>query len=153
MKYKSASTARSTVRPVKSELNPEDLSPLTCWKEIAQYLGKGVRTVQRWEQDLGLPVRRPTGVDHKSAVIAYRRDLDAWLESRWSKRNGTGKTPQPDLVPSRPPLNQLIAASQRLRSTHSLLLEETTIALETLVESCNELILARQCHATESKTE
>jgi hypothetical protein len=23
---------------------------MTCWKEIARYLGKGVRTVQRWEQ-------------------------------------------------------------------------------------------------------
>lgn len=135
---------------MKSEPPPEDLSPLTCWKDIAQYLGKGVRTVQRWEQDFGLPVCRPTGVDHKSAVIAHRHDLDAWMESRWSKRISTGKTPKPDLGPPRPPLNQLIAASQHLRSTHSLLLEETTIALETLVESCNELILA---HAPEPKTE
>jgi hypothetical protein len=32
-------------------------STLTSWKEIGQYLGKGVRTVQRWEQQMGLPVR------------------------------------------------------------------------------------------------
>jgi hypothetical protein len=33
-------------------------SRLTNWKEIAQYLDKGIRTVQRWEQQMGLPVRR-----------------------------------------------------------------------------------------------
>jgi hypothetical protein len=59
---------------------------LTCWKDIAHYFGKGVRTVQRWERYLGLPVRRPLGIDHKSAVVAYPRDLDAWLHSRWSRR-------------------------------------------------------------------
>jgi hypothetical protein len=31
---------------------------LKGWKDIAKYLGCGVRTVQRWEK-LGLPVRRP----------------------------------------------------------------------------------------------
>ncbi len=30
---------------------------LNSWKEIACYLGRGVRTVQRYERDLGLPVR------------------------------------------------------------------------------------------------
>ncbi len=48
---------------------------LSTWKEIAQYVGKGVRTVQRWEQ-LGLPVRRP---ETRRSVIAYTDDLDAWL--------------------------------------------------------------------------
>ncbi|MBV8673350.1 MAG: hypothetical protein JOZ33_07950 [Acidobacteriaceae bacterium] len=59
---------------------------LTCWKDIAHYFGKGVRTVQRWERCLGLPVRRPSGVDHKTAVVAYPRDLEIWLQSRWSRR-------------------------------------------------------------------
>jgi hypothetical protein len=51
---------------------------LNSWKEIAAYMGRGVRTVQRWEQELGLPVRRPRGKD-RSAVIALKSDLDAWL--------------------------------------------------------------------------
>lgn len=51
---------------------------LNSWKEIASYLGRGVRTVQRWEHDLGLPVRRPRGND-RSAVIALKPDLDRWL--------------------------------------------------------------------------
>jgi hypothetical protein len=29
---------------------------LNGWKEIAAYVGKGVRTVQRWEKAHGLPV-------------------------------------------------------------------------------------------------
>lgn len=51
---------------------------LNSWKEIAAYLGRGVRTVQRWEQELALPVRRPRGKD-RSAVIALKADLDRWL--------------------------------------------------------------------------
>ena len=51
---------------------------LNSWKEIARYLGRGVRTVQRWERDLGLPVRRPHGRD-RSTVLALAEELDHWL--------------------------------------------------------------------------
>jgi hypothetical protein len=54
---------------------------LTSWKEIAQYLGKGVRTVQRWEQLYGLPVRRPQEQNHH-AILAIPEELDAWLRSQ-----------------------------------------------------------------------
>src|SRR5215469_10460205 len=53
---------------------------LNSWKEIATYVGRGVRTVQRWEHDLQLPVRRPRG-KQRSAVIALKEDLDAWLRA------------------------------------------------------------------------
>lgn len=53
---------------------------LNSWKEIAQYLGRGVRTVQRWEAELGLPVRRPRGKS-RSAVIAVTAELDRWMAS------------------------------------------------------------------------
>jgi len=53
---------------------------LNSWKEIAAYLDRGVRTVQRWEAHFGLPVRRPSG-QHRSSVIAFKDDLDAWLRS------------------------------------------------------------------------
>jgi hypothetical protein len=59
---------------------------LTCWKDIARYFGKGVRTVQRWEHCLGMPVRRPAGSDHKAPIVAYAQDLEAWVQSRWSPR-------------------------------------------------------------------
>ncbi len=57
---------------------PLDGRLLNSWKEIAAYLGRGVRTVQRYERDLGLPVRRPQGKSH-SAVIALTAELDEWL--------------------------------------------------------------------------
>jgi hypothetical protein len=51
---------------------------LSGWKEIATYLGKGVRTVQRYERQLGLPVRRPAGKPWGS-VVATRAELDGWV--------------------------------------------------------------------------
>ena len=58
---------------------------LTSWKEIAAYLGKGVRTVQRWELQFGLPVRRPNE-KVKGIVHATREELDHWLQMQWSQR-------------------------------------------------------------------
>lgn len=49
----------------------------TSWKEIALYLGKGVRTVQRWERELNLPVRRPGNGKH--VVLATADDLESWV--------------------------------------------------------------------------
>lgn len=54
---------------------------LNTWKEIAAYLGRGVRTAQRWEHDLKLPVRRPREKD-RSAVLALRSEIDRWLVAR-----------------------------------------------------------------------
>src|SRR6266852_2188446 len=58
---------------------PEDR--LDSWKEIAAYLKRGVRTVQRWEQYSGLPVHR-LELDRQGSVFAYKAELDAWWESR-----------------------------------------------------------------------
>jgi hypothetical protein len=54
---------------------------LSSWKEIAQYFSRGVRTVQRWEAELGMPVRRPHG-GSRTAVMAIREELDTWMTSR-----------------------------------------------------------------------
>ena len=51
---------------------------LNSWKEIATYLGRGVRTVQRWEAELQLPIHRPRG-KNRSAVLAFRAELNEWL--------------------------------------------------------------------------
>jgi Tol biopolymer transport system component len=54
---------------------------LDSWKEIASHLGRGIRTVQRWEREEGLPVHR---LDHvkRGTVYADPKELDAWWESR-----------------------------------------------------------------------
>jgi PAS domain-containing protein len=49
--------------------------PLTCWKQIAAYIGKDVRTAQRWEARLGMPVYRP----EPQIVIALPQEVDAWI--------------------------------------------------------------------------
>ena len=58
---------------------------LHSWKEIAAYLGKGVRTVQRWEQLLGLPVQRLKNRT-KGTVEASTDELDQWLLMGWAQR-------------------------------------------------------------------
>jgi hypothetical protein len=68
------------VAPTRAGLNPRG-DRLDSWKELAVYLGREVRTVQRWEKSEGLPVRRH---DHAkaSSVYAFKREIDAWLQSR-----------------------------------------------------------------------
>src|ERR1700687_5780898 len=57
---------------------------LDSWKEIAAYLKKEVRTVQRWEKNLGLPVRR-LAQGKQGTVFADKSDLDAWWLQSQSK--------------------------------------------------------------------
>jgi hypothetical protein len=54
---------------------------LESWKEVAAYLKRGVRTVQRWERVEALPVHRHRH-DKRGTVYAFRREIDAWRENR-----------------------------------------------------------------------
>ena len=54
---------------------------LESWKEIAAYLRREVRTVQRWEKREGLPVHRHVH-DKLGSVYAFKSELDAWWVSR-----------------------------------------------------------------------
>lgn len=60
-------------------MDPSDR--LETWKEIAVYLQRDVRTVQRWEASEQLPVRRH---QHKKrgSVSASRSEIDRWREQR-----------------------------------------------------------------------
>lgn len=51
------------------------------WKEMAAHLGRSVRTIQRWEREAGLPVRRLV-VGGKAQVFAYKQELDGWRSSK-----------------------------------------------------------------------
>ena len=63
-----------------------DAQFLTCWKEIARYLGKGVRTIQRWETTMQLPVHRPEGSHKKSSIFVSTEELDVWMHERMTIR-------------------------------------------------------------------
>jgi CheY-like chemotaxis protein/predicted DNA-binding transcriptional regulator AlpA len=52
---------------------------LNSWKELAQYVGRSERTIQRWERDLGFPVHRPAGRP-RGSVIAVRAEVQRWIE-------------------------------------------------------------------------
>lgn len=54
---------------------------LDSWKEIASYLRRDVRTVQRWEKKEGLPVYRHQH-DKLGSVYAYKPELDQWFGTR-----------------------------------------------------------------------
>ena len=53
---------------------------LNGWKEIATHLGRGERTVKRWEAERQLPVRRVPG-GGRAAVYAYSDEVEDWLRS------------------------------------------------------------------------
>ncbi len=69
-------------------MNPGHSAVLSSWKEIAAYLGKGVRTVQRWERELALPVRRPVA-HNKRIVIAVPDELNTWLKRQLAPGGNT----------------------------------------------------------------
>lgn len=87
------------------EAAPPDVQ-LNGWKGIAAYLGKSVRAAQRWERELGLPVRRiktPTG----QIVYADKRDIAEWRR-RMEARPGAlfeGSSDQTD-AQGRPPFSR-----------------------------------------------
>jgi len=73
----------------RSVLDP-DRDRLDSWKEIAVYLGREVRTAQRWEKREGLPVHRHIHAK-ASSVYAFKHEIDAWLHSR----RGAASEPAP----------------------------------------------------------
>ena len=54
---------------------------LRSWKEIAEYTGACVKTVQRWEQSYGFPIRR-TKASKGAVVFALREEVDGWMRAR-----------------------------------------------------------------------
>jgi hypothetical protein len=85
---------------------------LSSWKDIAQYMGRGVRTLQRYEQELNLPVRRVTGRE-RSSVMAFADEIDQWLN----------RTPMKEQRYVRPTLVVLDPAVPGTISSRKLVLE------------------------------
>jgi Tol biopolymer transport system component len=54
---------------------------LESWKEIAAYMRRDAKTVQRWEKREGMPVHRHVH-DKMGSVYAFRTELDAWTRNR-----------------------------------------------------------------------
>ena len=108
---------------------------LGSWKEIANYLGKGVRTVQRWERCSGLPVHRPSG-SSKGVVVAFPAELDRWAR----RQDGT----QP--LPSALTIQRNLALSNELMSQTRML---RAVSRE-LMKSCNQFVALSRRHFDEA---
>ncbi len=66
---------------------------LNSWKEVAQYVGRSERTIQRWERYLGFPVHRPAG-KLRSSVIALPAEIDKWIKGTPTMRASEIEEPQ-----------------------------------------------------------
>ncbi|MEP6731884.1 MAG: hypothetical protein ABJE10_14650, partial [bacterium] len=85
---------------------------LDSWKEIASYLGRGVRTVQRWEREEGLPVHRLVH-DKRGSVYARREELASWWESRRSSLAAQPSDDDVDAAAAAPRFERLTRSSAR----------------------------------------
>ena len=111
---------------------------LSGWKEIANYLGKGTRTVQRYESQFGLPVRRPAGKPWGS-VVATRGELDAWVNASSIREAYRLTTPVSDSAYPTREIRRGLAEMTRLREQMFQLRKEVTKSIRMLHESVCEL--------------
>jgi hypothetical protein len=108
-------------------MNQQRTGIVSGWKDSANYLGKAVRTVQRYEYELGLPVHRPAG-KLRGSVIAAKSDLDAWVAAR-----PTGELPV--LLDSNPDPSALIGELKTRLAEFKRLREETAQSRQALAKS------------------
>ncbi|HET9743647.1 MAG TPA: GAF domain-containing protein [Terriglobales bacterium] len=96
----------------------QDRRILNSWKEISQHLGRGVRTAQRYEEKLGLPVHRPAGKE-RSAVVAFADEIDRWLGGSPTREqmnvSPVPELPAPDPGPSSDLLNEVLITPELWR--------------------------------------
>ena len=78
---------------MKPPLSTEKGRKLDSWKEIADYLDRDVRSVQRWERSRGLPVYRLPG-SKIGGVFAYTAELDEWSHSRDERQPDRDQSPE-----------------------------------------------------------
>jgi len=72
-----------------AEAKTGNFTALNSWKEIAGYLKIDIRTCQRWEQSLGLPVHR-IGHSLRSRVVAYPAEIEEWRKNTVQVRDRQG---------------------------------------------------------------
>ncbi len=105
---------------------------LSGWKEIANYLHLGMRTVQRWERR-GLPIDRPVA-GRRSHVFAYSEQLDTWVQRQKEPASG------PNVVIS-------IENARRLRAQAEVARTELHIKMKALKDEIAALRLRRRGRA------
>lgn len=126
-----------------AELARNSVVVLNSWKEIASYLGRGVRTVQRWEKELHLPVHR-AGKGKRSPVYALVPELKFWLVTAELKTDD--KPTDLTIVSNRSPhaISSPVAISRRLMAESLALVRnvaETSVRQQRQAEALQKRIL------------
>jgi hypothetical protein len=71
---------------LRAQLPGEGPDILHGWKDIAAHLRRSVRSAQRWETTLGLPVKRISTPDGGQIVYASRVEIDEWQRQTTTRR-------------------------------------------------------------------
>lgn len=113
------------------------------WKDIANYLGMGVRTVQRYERELALPIHRPSGKS-RGSVIATESELDRWVAASASRK----------MIARQPNLDPRVALKEFRRNITVLgrLRKQTAASRQALAQSRHALEETVESIAANSKT-
>ena len=98
---------------------------LSSWKDVAAHMGKSVRTVQRWEAELGLPIHRPNGRQQR-IILAYPDELKRWAGAKPALKPATGTDSQLRLEKNKSRLTAQVKRLQALSET----LQQRTAALQ-----------------------
>src|SRR5271170_6644994 len=102
---------------------------LDSWKEIAAYVKRDVKTVQRWEKREGMPVHRHVH-DKIGSVYASRAELDTWARRRnlrAPENDGINNATSADAVLQ--PTSTISPSTSRARWKLVLLLTVVAVAL------------------------
>jgi hypothetical protein len=110
------------------------LELLSGWKDIASYLGKGVRTVQRYERELALPIRRPAGISTGS-VIATKTEIDSWISAAPLRKAFRQSLRAADTTENLKGLSQQVTEMHRLCEIAAQLRNEMSAARRELMAS------------------
>lgn len=92
---------------------------LDSWKAIAEFLGRSVRTVQRWHDLNGLPVHRFGG--RKGGVFAFENEIDVWLAALAESSQVTLERISEESETSRSTSRELTTVADRMWETRSTL--------------------------------
>lgn len=125
---------------------------LNSWKEIANYMGKGVRTVQRYEAHFGLPVRRPAGKS-RAAVVATCAEIDAWIAARPIRE--TLQLPSVQSLRNDPDflaLQEGVKEMRALREQLAALRAETRLSLNLLLNGVRKYAATQRTNVTDQTT-
>ncbi len=98
---------------------------LSSWKDVAAHLGKSVRTVQRWEAELGLPIHRPDKRQQR-IILAYPDELKHWVGAKLTTAKADGGDSHKRLEKN---TSQLAAQMRKLQALSEALQKRTATTL------------------------